>query len=237
MDFTEVDQILARHGLTQEPAFDKVSIDIRPIPDMNGCPLGLYYPDSATIVIPPDGYESVLLHELGHRYGHYYYDNLSEPFAEDYRRRYQKGSALMYSGGDFDRLPKFDGIFQEGERGMLALAFSSPLSSSDIMAFQDGYWLYSNGEPIPRLTYSDNGLPTLTVHFQKGVAWLVITGAVMAGMLVGTASALGYAVYKVSKDMPWVIPVALFGLVSFLSLRALSRRASQLVLASGESRR
>ena len=228
MDFSEVDEILARHGLAQEPAFDKVGIDIRPIPDMNGCPLGLYYPDSGNIVIPPDGYESVLLHELGHRYGHYYYNDLSEPFAEDYRRRYQHGNALMYSGGDFDRLPKFDSIFQEGERGMLAMAFSSPISSSDIMALQDGYLLYSNGEPIPRLTYSENGQPTLTIHFQKGVDWLVITGAVMAGMLVGTVSALGYAVYKIADTMPWVVPVALFGLVSFLGLRALSRRTSQI---------
>ena len=108
---------------------------------------------------------------------------------------------------------------------MLALAFSSPLSPSDIMALQDGYGFYSNGEPIPLLTYSENGLPTLTIRFQKGVDWLVITGAVMAGMLVATASALGYAVYKIADTMPWVVPVALFGLVSFLGLRALSRQA------------
>jgi len=229
MDFQEVDQILARHGLSQEPAFDKVSIDIRPIPDMNGCPLGLYYPDSATIVIPPDGYESVLLHELGHRYGHYYYDNLSEVFAEDYRRRYQRGNALMYSGGDFTRLQRFGELFQEGEKGTLAMAFSSPLSSSDLRALQDGYWLYSNGEPIPHLTYSENGLPTLTIRFQKGVDWLAITGAVMASVLVGSVVAVGYAVYKIADTMPWFIPVALFGVVSFFGLRALSKKAPEML--------
>ena len=46
----------------------------------------------------------------------------------------------------------------------------------------------------------------------------------MAGVLVGTVSALGYAVYKIADTMPWVVPVALFGLVSFLGLRALSRK-------------
>jgi len=239
MDFPEVDQILIRHGLDQEPAFDQVGIDIRPIPDMNGCPLGLYYPDSANIVIPPDGYESVLLHELGHRHGHYYYNNLSEPYAEDYRRHYQKGSALMYSGGDFDRLPRFGELFQEGERGMLALAFSSPLYDHEVMTLKQELARYSQGEPLPRLIYSEDGLPTLTIHFQKGVDWLVITGAVMAGTFVGTFAALGYAVYKISKDMPWVVPVALFGLVSVLSLRALSRKASEIGIVGryAESRR
>ena len=228
MDYPEVDEILIRHGLAQEPAFDKVGIAIRPIPEMDGCPLGLYYPDSATIVIPPDGYESVLLHELGHRYGHYYYDNLSEPFAEDYRRRYQKGNAIMYSGPDFARLPKFDRLFQEGERGMLSLAFSVAPSEEDLTGIQEEFGRYSQGERIPRLTYSEEHLPTVTVHFQKGVEWLVIAGAVMAGSLVLSAAAVGYAVYKIAKDMPW-LPVAIgIGLVSFLGLRTLSRRTSEI---------
>jgi len=223
MDFPEIDQILLRHGLAQEVAFDQVGIDIRPIPDMNGCPLGLYYPDEGTIVIPPDGYESVLLHELGHRYGHYYYNDLSEPFAEDYRHRYQKGTALMYSGEEFDRLQKFGGLFKEGERGMLALAFSSPLYDHEVMAFKQELSRYSQGEQVPRLVYSEDGFPTLTINFTKGVDWLAITGAVMAGTFIGTFAALGYAVYKISKDMPWLVPVALFGLVSVLGLRALAR--------------
>jgi len=225
MDFPEIDQILIRHRLDREPAFDKVGIDIRPIPDMNGCPLGLYYPDSELIVIPPDGYESVLLHELGHRYGHYYYNDLSEPFAEDYRRRYQHGDALMYSGGDFDRLPKFESLFQEGERGMLALAFSSPLYDHEVMAFKQELSRYSQGEPIPRFAYSEDGLPTLTIHFQKGVNWLAITGAVMAGTFIGTFAALGYAVYKIADTMPWIIPVGLLGTACFFILRAMAREA------------
>lgn len=224
MDYPDIDQILLRHGLGQEPAFDKVGIAIRPIPDMNGCPLGLYYPDSALIIIPPDGQESVLLHELGHRYGHYYHNNISEPFAEDYRHRYQKGDALMYSGRDFGRLPKFDALFQEGERGVLALAFSVGLSQDDLMGIEQQFSWYSRGEPLPKITYSEDGLPTVTVHFQKGVEWLVIAGAVMAGTIVLSASAVAYAVYKISKDMPWLPAVLGVGFLSFLGLRALSRR-------------
>jgi hypothetical protein len=35
--------------------------------------------------IPPDSDEETVFHELGHRYGHYHNDNLSEEFAEWYR--------------------------------------------------------------------------------------------------------------------------------------------------------
>jgi len=218
MDFDEVDRILSRHGLTQEPAFDQVGIDIRQIPDMNGCPLGLYYPDSGNIVIPPDGYESVLLHELGHRHGHYYYNNLSEPYAEDYRRRYQKGSALMYSGGDFARLPKFDALYREGEKGIIAMAFSSPPYEDDIVAFQERLGWYSQGEPLPRIVYSEEGQPTLAIHFTKGVDWLSITGIVLGGMFVAGMGAIGYAIYKVAKDTPWILPLAIFGTLAGIAL-------------------
>ena len=111
---------------------------------------------------------------------------------------------------------------------MLALAFSSSLYDHEVMAFKQELSRYSQGESIPRFAYSEDGLPTLTIHFQKGVNWLAITGAVMAGTFIGTFAALGYAVYKISKEMPWVVPVALFGLVSILGLRALSRRTSQI---------
>jgi len=218
MDYHEIDYILIRNGLAQEPAFDQVGIAIRPIPDMDGCPLGLYYPDSALIVIPPDGYESVLLHELGHRYGHYYQNNLSEQFAEEYRRHYQKSTALMYSGGDFARMPKFDALFQEGERGVLAVSFSDHLCQDDLMAIRQEFFQCSCGEPIPQIAYSEEQSPTITVHFQKGVDWLSITALFLGAVTIAGIGAISYAIYKVAKDTPWVFPLAIFGTVAGIIL-------------------
>lgn len=237
MDYTEVDRIFDYHRLEEEVAFEKLVIDIKPIPEMNGCPLGLYYPDSATVVIPPDGFESVLLHELGHRYGHYHYDNLSEVFAEDYRRHYQKGTAILYDGQDFTRLPKFDALFQEGERGILALAFNVGLSQEDIEGIKEEFTHYSEGEPIPKVSYSEEGLPTLTINFQKGVSWLVIAGAVLSATVVLSAAALGYAVYKTTKDFPWLPVVVGVGVLSFLGLRAMAQHTSSISRKVSEIRR
>jgi hypothetical protein len=98
MDYDSFQRILDAHGISNEPAFKDLSVEIAPIPaDENGKrALGLYFPEDKLIVIPPElspnpgaiG-ESVELHELGHRFGHYHYNNLTEQFAEDYRQKYQ----------------------------------------------------------------------------------------------------------------------------------------------------
>ena len=93
MDFDYFDKILRKHRLDQEPAFEKVLVEIAPLPPMKGNPLGLYYPDpdkalnvaSGTIWVPPDADEETVLHELGHRYYDYYARDLSEAKAESYR--------------------------------------------------------------------------------------------------------------------------------------------------------
>ncbi|MBA7537520.1 hypothetical protein ES705_29789 [subsurface metagenome] len=114
MDYQMIDSIMARRNLSTDPAFDNLVISIEPVPSFNGCPLGLYYPDKRTIVMPPDGLESALLHELGHRHGHYYYDDISEKYAEYFRKIYQpKGRALLYRGNHFERLSKFEVLFEE----------------------------------------------------------------------------------------------------------------------------
>ena len=215
MDFPDVDQILIRHGLAQEPAFDKVGIAIRPIPDMDGCPLGLYYPDSALIIIPPDGHESALLHELGHRYGHYYRNDISERYAESFRQQHQKGTALMYSGSDFGRLASMGRLFSEGERGTVVMAFSgTPPSTPSLMS---EYYAYSNGEPLPKVSY---GQDSMRVEFTQGVDWLSVTAAILGGMTLAGIVAMGYAIYKTAKESPWVIPLVLFGSFAGLLLGA-----------------
>ena len=88
MEFSDVDRVLEMTGLSSEPAFRDVWVAIRPINQQNenerGA-IGLYYPGHGLIVMPPDGKDEVLVHELGHRYGHYHYNDLSEQFAERFR--------------------------------------------------------------------------------------------------------------------------------------------------------
>ncbi len=89
MDARTIDRVMYGKGLAADPAFQALTIIIEPIPCFNGCPLGLYYHDTRTIVVPPDADESTLLHELGHRYGDYHYQDLSEEFAECFRMRHE----------------------------------------------------------------------------------------------------------------------------------------------------
>jgi hypothetical protein len=94
LDYGYFDKLIQKHGWENEPAFDKVLLEIAPLPPMPGHPLGLYYPDPdhtlkvqpGTIWVPPESDEETSLHELGHRYGHYYYGDLSEEFAENFRK-------------------------------------------------------------------------------------------------------------------------------------------------------
>ena len=100
MTHTQVASVL-NSQFRGDPAFADVTINIEPIPCFpNGCPLGLYYPDIATIVVPPEASNAVLLHELGHRHGHYYYNNLSEHYAEGFRQSHQGSRVAMYMGED-----------------------------------------------------------------------------------------------------------------------------------------
>ena len=90
MDASTIDRVMYGKGLAADPAFQDLLIIIEPIPCFNGCPRGLYFHDTKTIVVPPHEGEPVLLHELGHRYGDFYYHDLSEEFAEHFRMWYEQ---------------------------------------------------------------------------------------------------------------------------------------------------
>lgn len=97
MDYETIDRFMKETGLAEEPAFDDLNFLIEPINStMNGRTiLGLYYKNSArdnvgalpahTIHLPEDSDYQTLIHELGHRHGDYYHQNLSEEYAERYR--------------------------------------------------------------------------------------------------------------------------------------------------------
>ena len=229
MDYTEIDQVLLAKGLLKDPAFgDELAILIEPTPNLNGCPLGLYYPDEATIIIPPDATHNALLHELGHRHGHYYYDDLSERYAEDFRKIYQpKGRALLYTGNHFENMPRFGVLFEEGEKGAVEIATLYPLTPDDIYEIRYHLHSYSTGEGIPKVIYGGGDFPFVRMEFTKGVDWMVVIGSVMVASVIATVGAVGYAIYKVSAELPWVVPVSLLGTGLFFLLRAMTREAKK----------
>ena len=98
MEYGNVDRFMKDTGLAQDPAFDYLHFLNEPIRATLGDLriLGLYYPEAgkdaygylppSTIHLPPDASISTLLHELGHRHGDYYYNDISEKYAEDWRK-------------------------------------------------------------------------------------------------------------------------------------------------------
>lgn len=102
MNYSDIDSFMKKSGLDKEPAFDYLHImtsDIKPTPTSRI--LGLYFPEGdphgefgylppSTTVLPPNVDTSTLLHELGHRHGHYYFNDISEPYAEEYRMAHER---------------------------------------------------------------------------------------------------------------------------------------------------
>lgn len=219
MDFQKINQIMATRSLVTDPAFDAMRVEIEPIPCSGGiCPIGLYDPDTAIITLPPNGLEATLLHELGHRHGHYYYNDLSEAYAEYFRKIYQpKGRAMLYMGNDIDRLPRLGSIFEEGERGAVEVALFHPLTPNELHMIKTQLNSYS--EPPPRCCYGNGeGVPFLRFEFTKGIDWMVIIAAALAGLVAVTTVIMGYAIYKVSEEHPWMAPVAIFGIIAAIAL-------------------
>lgn len=214
MDYSKIDSIMANKGINADPAFDGLHFLIETIPCFNGCPLGLYYPDTATIILPPDGTASVLLHELGHRHGHFYYGDLSEGYAENYRKSFEKGRALLYSGNHIENMPKFGVLFNEGERGTVEIVLAHPPSMDELANFKSRVLAHQvPGEEVPRFFYGGDD-PRVRVEFTQGANWLVVIGAVLAGAVVAGVGAIGYAIYKLADEMPWMFPVATFGAIA-----------------------
>ncbi len=96
MDFNRFERILNHYGLNDDPAISDPNFLVRiaPLPpEYEKQALGLYYPEApenpfkSRLWVPPDADDETVKHELGHRIGHYYFDDISEPTAEVYRKK------------------------------------------------------------------------------------------------------------------------------------------------------
>ena len=229
MTYEEIDRIMDIKGLSSDPAFDALHFLIEEIRCFDGCPLGVLYPDTATIIHPPEGTDSASLHELGHRHGQYYHDNLSEVYAENFRKAHEKGKGrvLLYAGNRFETLERLGVLFKEGEKGAVEIAFNRPLAMDELYALKDRFYGY--GEALPRFFYGVDDIPFIRIEFMRGIDWMTIIGAVMAASVVGTVGAIGYAVYKMSETVPWIMPVSLLGTGLFFLFRAMAKEAKRAI--------
>lgn len=219
MDYDQFFNLMARKGIINDPAFRDFNVRIEDTPNLNGCPLGVYFPSrevvngklypAKTIIVPPDSTEWTALHELGHHHGKYYHGDLSERYADKYMMQYAHGPVMLYRGTDFTRLPKFSKIFDEGERGVLGVAFSKPLNPTDLEAFQVRF--HGFGEAVPLLRYRPDPIPAIGMDFVKGVDWLTIAVAGLSALALAGIGAIAYSIYKIASEAPWVFPVAIAG--------------------------
>lgn len=199
----EVPSALVRSGLSAEPGLQDITYEFRPIPCYNGCPLGLYDSDTRTIILPPVYLEATLFHEWGHAMGDFYYEDLSEPYAEWFRKSLGGGSLVPLADlppEDFSRLASFECLFQPGERGAVEMGMAA-VDPDMVETFRAG---------LPPGAVLSAGNDFLRVEFTKGTVpflpYIVPLGAVfLAGML-------GFGVFKVEEAVARnIIPIALIG--------------------------
>lgn len=139
-DLEKVDNIMRSRGLLNDPAFSQTQFQITPLACMDGCPVGLYRYNENLIQLPPGFSEGTVLHELGHRFGHYYHDDLSEAYAEDYRKQfvgYFPDRLVIAEGFTSDLImtdwPRMDKFFPPGSKGEMAFYLPWPLTDNDLL--------------------------------------------------------------------------------------------------------
>lgn len=173
MDYQTIDRIINKHGFASEPAFKDLTVSLNHIyqPEPKKyCILGLYYPEYGMNVIPPDAAEATVLHELGHRYCHYYYDDLSEESAESFRKTFQRNGAMLYHGNDFYKLPYMGVLFVPGETG--AVEFDCRRVNNNLVAaLYNELASQAQGNQVPKLYYMNYGV---RIEFSKSVDWFPI---------------------------------------------------------------
>lgn len=94
MDRIHIEDLLRDLELNAEPAFAELSFEIDNLPFVNGILLGAYFPKFHLIVLPPWSEEKVLIHELGHAWAYYNWEDLSEEAAEGFRKAFQGGGSF-----------------------------------------------------------------------------------------------------------------------------------------------
>lgn len=206
--------LLSKYGLSEETAFQDSRVAVKPIPcDWRGCPLGLYDPDTGGVTLPPNYTEGAVLHEAGHRYGHYYYNDLSEGFAEAFRGHFLPETVTYLGGGK--ELSEVGALLSPGQRGYLMLRFSNEPTRDLLQKVNaPGYYMLPDGSyGIPLMVTGD-------------VAWIQLAALGLGALSAGW---LGFLAWRAEEKITTaasknILPLALLGAATVLGYVYLSRR-------------
>jgi len=124
MEDVRVRKTILRYGLAHDLAFADTRVLFDPIRCNGRCPLGMYDTDTNIIYLAPIWSEATLLHELGHRHGHYYHDDISEGYAERWRKTLMAKDLLAEGGpGDTARMTEVSSLLRPGESGVFEVYY------------------------------------------------------------------------------------------------------------------
>jgi len=157
MNYTDIDDAIKSIGMGQDQALKDTKYVIEDIPcDCEGCPLGLYDSDRNIIILPPNMTKAALIHEIGHRIGHFYANDLSEEFAEGFRSQYMPLSVVMFTGSrdNFSSINAFEPMFKVGDKGLVEMLFAGRLS------YLQEYTMNELSKYMPKLTIQYTNTPT-----------------------------------------------------------------------------
>ena len=146
-----IENIVRSRGMENEQAFKDITFYVEPLPCLNGngaCPIGLYLYKENKIFVSPGFSDGTVLHELGHRYGHYYYNDLSESYAESFRKGQMvyllpqrfvigEGSGAEMAAVDW---AKIDVLFTVGDKGEFVWRMDVPITAADVTALQEAFF-------------------------------------------------------------------------------------------------
>ena len=133
MDYSTVGAIMSAKGIASDPAWRDLNVLVAPTPNMDGCPLGLYFPDLKLVQVPPDASEAVSCTNWATATGTFIIRTSQRDSPSSTVKGTRLGSVQLYMGNDFNRLPKFGRIFEEGERGAIEIAFKQPLTMTQLL--------------------------------------------------------------------------------------------------------
>jgi len=86
VDLQHIRDLMQSLELDKEVAFESTKFEIGELPPLDGRWLGAFYPDQNLIIISPEANEGVVIHEIGHKFCHYHFGDLSERGAEMFRK-------------------------------------------------------------------------------------------------------------------------------------------------------
>ena len=214
---SRIEAVMVKHGLLGDPAFVGTKFFVDEILCQSRCPLGMYDVDNNEIYLAPLFSEDTLLHELGHRYGHYYYAKpFSEEFANMFMKTHQSNKHLVAEGTPAESylFEQAESLFNSGESALLEVYSEEPFSSADAEAVKQR--LIEEGVPVQSVEALGR---VLRVRFSRyeGANFLPLFPIIGGIILLGMGGILSWALFRITNEaVNKLIPLVLIGIGAFI---------------------